>query len=196
MAWSKNRMGRGDVTPRGEVHINDLPGLVDRSVHVPPSPGDFHIGLVHEPATAHSVPARAGGLGQQRREPLYPAVDGDVISLDATLGEEFLDVAVGQAEAQVPADRQDDHVGGEAEAGEGGPRGGSRTRAAGSHSGSLAAWTRSPPMQQCRQGQEPRSPATQHGGSYSRPLQRRERSAVVRCTASCRRAAAQRRSCR
>jgi NAD(P)H-dependent flavin oxidoreductase YrpB (nitropropane dioxygenase family) len=54
----------------GEVHIKDLPGLVDRSVHVPPSPGDFHIGLVHEPATAHSVPARAGGLGQQRREPL------------------------------------------------------------------------------------------------------------------------------
>jgi hypothetical protein len=40
-----------------------------------------------------------------------------------------------------------DQVGREAEAGEGGPRSGSRARAAGSHGGSLAAWTRSPPMQ-------------------------------------------------
>ena len=74
------------------------------------------------------MPAGAGGLGQQRRESLYPAVDGDVVSLDTTLGEEFLDVAVGQSEAQVPADRQDNHVGWEAEAGEGRPRGGSRAR--------------------------------------------------------------------
>jgi hypothetical protein len=49
-----------------------------------------------------------------------------VISLDTSLGEEFLDVVIGQPEAQVPADRQDNHVGWEAEAGEGGPRGGSR----------------------------------------------------------------------
>jgi hypothetical protein len=31
-----------------------------------------------------------------------PAVDGDVVDLDAVLGEEFFDVAVGHAEAQVP----------------------------------------------------------------------------------------------
>jgi hypothetical protein len=40
-----------------------------------------------------------------------PAVDGDVVDLDAVLGEEFFDVAVGQAEAQVPGDRDDDHLG-------------------------------------------------------------------------------------
>jgi hypothetical protein len=44
-----------------------------------------------------------------------------VVDLHAALGEEFLEVAVGQAEAQVPADRQHDHIGWEAEAGEGGP---------------------------------------------------------------------------
>jgi hypothetical protein len=33
-----------------------------------------------------------------------------VVDLDTALGEEFLDVAVGQAEAQVPADRQHDHL--------------------------------------------------------------------------------------
>jgi hypothetical protein len=43
--------------------------------------------------------AGAGGVGQQRREPLDPPVDRDVVDFDAPLGEEFLDVAVGQAEA-------------------------------------------------------------------------------------------------
>ena len=47
-----------------------------------------------------------GSLGQQRSEALDPPVDGDVVDLDAAFGEEFLDVAVGQTEAEVPADRQ------------------------------------------------------------------------------------------
>jgi hypothetical protein len=44
-----------------------------------------------------------------------------VVDLDPALGEELLAVAVGQAEAQVPADREHNHVGWEAEAGKGGP---------------------------------------------------------------------------
>jgi hypothetical protein len=44
------------------------------------------------------------------------------IDLDAALGEEFFDVAVGQAKAQVLADREHNHLGWEAEAGEGGAR--------------------------------------------------------------------------
>jgi hypothetical protein len=68
------------------------------------------------------VPARASGLGQQRREPLEPPVDGDVVDLDAALGKQLLDITIGQAKAQVPADGNDDHVGWEAEAGEDGAR--------------------------------------------------------------------------
>jgi hypothetical protein len=77
-----------------------------------------------------------------------------VIHLDTPLGEQLLDVAVGQAEAQVPADRQHDHLGGEAVAREGGPR---RDRPAGavsgSHGRSLTALTSSQRTQQslCRQ---------------------------------------------
>jgi hypothetical protein len=41
------------------------------------------------------VPAGPGGLGQQWREPQDPPVDADVIDLDAALGEQFLDVAIG-----------------------------------------------------------------------------------------------------
>ena len=62
-----------------------------------------------------------------------------MVHLDTALGEQFLDVAVGQAIAQVPADRQDDGVGWEAEASEGRSCSGSRARAARSHAICLAA---------------------------------------------------------
>jgi hypothetical protein len=62
------------------------------------------------------VSAGPRGVDQQRRDALHPPVDGDMVDLDTTLGEELLDVAVGQAEAQVPADCEDDDVGRVAEA--------------------------------------------------------------------------------
>src|SRR4030095_6780384 len=85
------------------------------------------------------VPAWPGGLGEQRREALDPAVDGGVVDFHAALGEELLDVAVRQREAQVPAHREDDHLGREAEASERGPCDGSGARMAGSHGSSLPA---------------------------------------------------------
>jgi hypothetical protein len=105
--------------------VDDLAELVDRAVDVTPLASDLHLRLVHLPAVPDGVATRSSGVGQQRREPLHPPVDGDVIDFDASLSEEFLDVAVGQAEAQVPAGGNDDHVGREAEAGEGGAGGGS-----------------------------------------------------------------------
>jgi hypothetical protein len=39
-----------------------------------------------------------------------PPVDGDVIDRDAAFSEQFLHVAVGQAVAQVSADREGDHL--------------------------------------------------------------------------------------
>jgi hypothetical protein len=66
--------------------------------------------------------ARPGGFDQQRGEPQHPAVDGHVVDLHPALEGQFLDVAVGQAEPQVPADGNNDHVGRDPEAGEGGSR--------------------------------------------------------------------------
>jgi len=68
-------------------------------VDIAPSAGHPDVGLVHEPAVADGVAARPGSLGQQRREPLDPPVDADVIDLDTPLGEQLLHVAVGKAEA-------------------------------------------------------------------------------------------------
>jgi hypothetical protein len=44
-----------------------------------------------------------------------PPVDGDVVDLDAPLGQQLLHVPIGQAVAQVPADRDRDHLGWEPE---------------------------------------------------------------------------------
>jgi hypothetical protein len=57
------------------------------------------------------MPREPGGVCQQRREPLYPPIDRDVVDVDAAFGEQFLDVAVGQSVAQVPAHRYHDYLG-------------------------------------------------------------------------------------
>jgi hypothetical protein len=101
-------------------------------------PGDLHIGLVDPPAISRGVPAGADGVGQQRREALHPAVHRDVVDLDAALSQKFLYIAIGQPEAQIPADRQHDDVGWEAEAGEGRPWDRSKARSS-SHAGSLTS---------------------------------------------------------
>jgi hypothetical protein len=71
--------GSGRVAPWGDEHADDLAELVDRSVDVAPAAGDLHIGLVDLPAITDGMAAGPGSLGQQRREPLDPPVDGDVV---------------------------------------------------------------------------------------------------------------------
>jgi hypothetical protein len=68
--------------------------ITHRAVQIHPPPGDFHICLVYEPAVSWDVPAGACRIDQQRSEPLNPAIDGHVIDGDATLGEQFFNVAV------------------------------------------------------------------------------------------------------
>ena len=85
---------RSGVAPRGDVDVDDLAVLVDGAVDVPPPAGDLDVGLVHEPTITNAVTAGPCGIREQRREPLHPPVHGDVVELDPTLGQEFLDVAV------------------------------------------------------------------------------------------------------
>jgi hypothetical protein len=56
------------------------------------------------------VSAWPGGVDEQQREPLHPAVDGHVIDGDATLGQQFFDVTVGEPIAQVPPHSHRDHL--------------------------------------------------------------------------------------
>jgi hypothetical protein len=82
-----------------DEHVDDLPlpRLIDRPIDVAPSTGDLHIRLIHLPAICDPMAPGPGGLSEQRREPLDPPVDGDVVDLDAALGEQLFDVAVGEA---------------------------------------------------------------------------------------------------
>src|SRR5688572_30323909 len=57
------------------------------------------------------------------REALDPAVEGDVVDGDAAVGQHGLEVAVADAELEVPAHRPQDDLGRETEAAEG-PGGG------------------------------------------------------------------------
>jgi hypothetical protein len=55
--------GRGVSLP-GDEDVDDLAELVNRPVHIPPLPGDFHLGLVHLPVVADGVSAGPGSVGE------------------------------------------------------------------------------------------------------------------------------------
>jgi transcriptional regulator with XRE-family HTH domain len=102
VGWERDRFDEAARAPRSAGPL--------RAVDVAPVASNLGVGLIDLPASPDGVAAGPGGLGQQRREALDPAVDGGVVDLDATLGEQLLDIAVGQREAQVPPHRQHDHV--------------------------------------------------------------------------------------
>ncbi len=106
----KEPMGGRQIPLPGHQHVDDLAVLVDRPVKIGPAPGDFHIGFVDEPAITGDMPAGSGGVDEQWGKPLHPAIDGDVIHLDAPLGRQLLDVTVGEPVAQVPAHSHRDHL--------------------------------------------------------------------------------------
>jgi hypothetical protein len=57
--------------------IDDLAILVDRAVQIDPTPGDFDVSFIDEPAIARRVPAGPGRIDQQRSKSLHPPVDSD-----------------------------------------------------------------------------------------------------------------------
>jgi hypothetical protein len=102
--------GGGQITPGVEQDVDDLTVLVDGPMQVCPLARDLQVGLVDEPPVPRAVPARPGRLDELGSEPLHPAVDPHVINRDTALGEQLLNVPVGQAIAQVPAHRHRDHL--------------------------------------------------------------------------------------
>jgi hypothetical protein len=107
---------------------------------------------VHPHGVGRGWPAREADAEVELRSERFSVAAargrGGMVDLDAPLGQQFLDIAVGEAEPQVPADRQDDDLGREAEAGEGRPSARNGIRTASAHAGSLPARTYSSQMQQ------------------------------------------------
>jgi hypothetical protein len=85
--------------------------------------------------------------------PSQHGVHGEVIDLDAPLDQQLLDVAVGQIEAQIPADRDHDHLGGEP-----GSRQTPASAAATSESGSMTSPLKPASIMRTRHATEPGRP--------------------------------------
>jgi hypothetical protein len=85
------------VTPPRQQNIYDLAMLIDRPVEIGPLTSDLQVGLVDKPPVTGSVAARPGRLDELGGEPLDPPVDSDVIDGDSAIGQQLLDVPVGQA---------------------------------------------------------------------------------------------------
>jgi hypothetical protein len=66
--------------------------------------------FVDEPPIARRAACGARGVDELRSEGLHPPVRRHVIDLDAALGQQLLNVPVGQSVAQVPAHRDRDHL--------------------------------------------------------------------------------------
>jgi hypothetical protein len=160
--------GRGGVALLGQQHVDDLPVLVDGSVQVSPPAGDLDVGLIDEPPVPGSVPQRPGGVGEQRCESLQPPVDGDVVDVDAALGQQLLDVSIGESVAEIPADGDRDHLGWEPEPGKRGPL----------DSGTGGSTTMHPPPSQPgpdrrrpdRRTQQTRSSSANSNTAFGRPV--------------------------
>jgi hypothetical protein len=70
--------------------VDDLPELIDRPVQIDPLARDFDVRLIDEPPIPCGVPARPRAVDEQRGEPLHPAIDGHVIHVATTLGQQLL----------------------------------------------------------------------------------------------------------
>jgi hypothetical protein len=87
--------GGRQVPLLGHQHIDDLPELVDRAVEIDPPPDDLNLRFIDEPPIPNHVTTGSCRVDEQWGEPLYPAIDRDVIHLDAPLREQFFHVSVG-----------------------------------------------------------------------------------------------------
>ena len=142
--------GRAAISPRGDVHVDDLPELVDRPVDIAPPTGHLDVSLIDPPAVPDAMPAWACRLRQQRREALHPAENADVVDLHSTLGQQLFHIAIRQAVTEIPAHYEHDHLPREPEASERRTRREDRTNTAAAAHALEHAERRLPSMQQSR----------------------------------------------
>jgi len=99
-----------------EENIHHLSMLVDGPIEIAPGAADPDVGLIDVPPPSHWQAVVSGSVDEERSETPDPAVDSHMIDLDAALGEQLLEVAVGEVVAEIPAHGDGDEVGRKTEA--------------------------------------------------------------------------------
>ena len=105
---AEEALGCVKIPVGGQQKVDRVPVLVDGPVQVAPLAADLDVGLIDLDRAAVRLAKRAQPFLDQWRIGQDPTVQGAVIDLQATLKEEFLDIAVAQRIAQVPGDGLDD----------------------------------------------------------------------------------------
>ena len=98
-------LGRLGVSPRLQVHIDDLAVLIDRSPQVVTLTGNLDEHFVDEERVAESGVLAPKSPRKMWAELVAPQPHRLVAHLDAAFGEQILDVAVAEIETMVEPDR-------------------------------------------------------------------------------------------
>src|SRR5215213_9037524 len=110
---AKEPLRRFGIAFGREQEVDRLAAAVYRPVQVGPAALYLHIRLIHPPRAVAQPQVRPDPLLDLRRVGLDPAVNGRVVHGYAAVGEHQLEVAVADGEHEVPANRPEDHLGGE-----------------------------------------------------------------------------------
>ncbi len=103
-------LGSLRVTALRDVRVDHVPILVNRAVDVRLRPVQTRVRFINAPLRTDGTAIRTSSLLKQWQEALDPAIDRAAINNETALREPFDNVGVTQAVANIPADRQSDHV--------------------------------------------------------------------------------------
>ncbi len=118
----EERLSGSSIAPVAQLHIDNLPVLVDGTDEVVPTRADVDLGLVDPPAPPNHGAMRSGCRDKARCKHAHPVVDGARIDGDAAFGQPLRHFDIAEAIAELPADRERDDVVREAIAAESGGR--------------------------------------------------------------------------
>jgi hypothetical protein len=96
----------------------DWPCLSTGPIHVPAGIRHRHVDIWGEPVAAGDVATGPRVADDDQRERLYPAIQREVVDLDASLDQKLLKFPMRQSVPQVPAHGEEDDVGWELESGQ------------------------------------------------------------------------------
>ena len=101
-------LSRGCVAFSRQKEVDRRTGGIDGPVQIHPLALNPDVGLIHPPTVVGRSEPRSQSALNFWGVTLHPPPDGDVIDRKSALDKEFFHVAVGQREAQVPANRKQD----------------------------------------------------------------------------------------